>query len=493
VKRTDKRTNPGDTAVLYRDFWGPAAVKRQGLLASLPTGSAPKGNAVPIYETVRPSQENRWRLGPKTMEGGFEAWPSLEELFPTSFQGVNHNRGLEGGIIDTDRIALERRLRAYFDAADFRAAKKASEEIATARARYDPQKVWLKLKADGHFRKNAVKPLLTFPFDRRYIYYVASDKWLNEARAEFALNAGNNEWLITVPEPRKASETWPVFAAELVNLHVHERGSVVFPRQTRGNDLLSDSDANIPEATWRVLRQHFGLKGERRDEAACAFVGRLFRIAFAMLHAPSYQAEHRSALSADWAHLPIPKDRKLFDRLVFAGEHVTRLLDAARDAEDVMQAVLGADRLRALGPLTRSDKKQVRPDDLKITVTYWGGGKGRWKPRPFRTEELPAIDYGHAWGGQTGDLFLNEDAYFANVPELVWNYQLGGYPVLKKWLGYRQADRRDGNSLTDDERRWFRQIIQRIAALLALGPSLDVLYQDAAANAFTAEELQIAR
>jgi len=37
------------------------------------------------------------------------------------------------------------------------------------------------------------------------------------------------------------------------------------------------------------------------------------------------------------------------------------------------------------------------------------------------------------------------------------------------------------------------QIIQRIAALLALGPSLDTLYQDAAANAFSAEELQIAR
>lgn len=24
------------------------------------------------------------------------------------------------------------------------------------------------------------------------------------------------------------------------------------------------------------------------------------------------------------------------------------------------------------------------------------------------------------------------------------SYQLGAYPVLKKWLGYRQADRRDG-------------------------------------------------
>jgi hypothetical protein len=493
VKRASTQTKPGDTAVHYRDFWGPAAVKRQGLLDSLPTGTPPKGSVVPAYEIVKPSQENRWRLGPKNVEGGFEAWPSLEELFPISFQGVNHNRGLEGGIIDTDRKALERRLRVYFAADSFRAAKKASEEIATLRARYDPEKVWLKLKADGHFRKEAIVPLLTFPFDRRYIYYVASDKWLNEARPEFARNAANNEWLITVPEPRKASETWPVFGTDLVNLHVHERGSVVFPRETRGDDMLSDRDANLPEATWRVLRDHFGQKGERRDGSARSFVGKLFRVAFGVLHAPSYQAEHKSALAADWAHLPIPKDAKLFDHLATTGEQVARLLDAGRDAGDVIQAVVGAERVRALGPLKRVDGKQVRADDLKITATYWGGGKGRWKPRPFMAEELPAMEYADAWGERTGDLFLNDDAYFANVPELIWNYQLGGYPVLKKWLGYRQADRRDGKPLTDDERRWFREIIQRIAALLALGPSLDALYQDAAANAFTAEELRIVR
>jgi hypothetical protein len=44
-------------------------------------------------------------------------------------------------------------------------------------------------------------------------------------------------------------------------------------------------------------------------------------------------------LAADWAHLPIPKDVKLFDRLVAAGEQVTCLLDAARDASDVTRAL----------------------------------------------------------------------------------------------------------------------------------------------------------
>jgi hypothetical protein len=500
VKKTGARTKPGDTAVVYRDFWGPAAVKRQGLIASLPSGKPPKGSAVASYEPVKPSQENRWRLLPKTFEGGFEAWPGLDEIFPVAIQGVNHNRGIEGSVIDTDENALATRMKAYISAKTFETAASRFPQLAPlpddegkpAIAGYSPEDVWNDLHKIG-FDKAKVLGFLTFPLDQRFIYYETGTKLLNRPRPEFDTNRKDNEFLLTVPEPRKVSETRPIFSTTLANLHVHERGSVVFPRETRGEGLLADRDANIPEATWRVLRDHFGLKGDRRDDAARAFVGRLFRVAFAILHAPSYQAEHKSALSADWAHLPIPKDAGLFARLVTAGEQVTRLLDANRDAGDVVQAIVGPDRTRALGPLKRLGGKQVRPEDLKITVTYWGGGKGRWKPRPFTAEELPSTEYGEAWGERTGDLYLNDDAFFTDVPELVWTYQLGGYPVLKKWLGYRQADRRDGQPLTDDERRGFRQIIQRIAALLALGPTLDALYQEAAANAFTAEELQIAR
>jgi hypothetical protein len=52
---------------------------------------------------------------------------------------------------------------------------------------------------------------------------------------------------------------------------------------------------------------------------------------------------------------------------------------------------------------------------------------------------------------------------------------------------------RRNKPLTDDERKWFRQIVQRIAALLALGADLNALYQEAVTDAFTATELGIAR
>jgi hypothetical protein len=66
-------------------------------------------------------------------------------------------------------------------------------------------------------------------------------------------------------------------------------------------------------------------------------------------------------------------------------------------------------------------------------------------------------------------------------------------PVLKKWLGYRQADCRGGEPLTPDERSWFRSMLQRIAAILAIDPQLDDLYSAASEDAFAAAELGIER
>jgi hypothetical protein len=319
LKKKQASSGQQEPQVLYRDFWGMAADKRRLLLASLPTGS--KGSAAPKYEAIGPTKDNRWRLSPHALEAGYESWPALDELFPVTYQGVNHNRGLEGSVIDADRAELGQRIAGYLGAKTFDAARAVCSDLSTERARYDPEGVWRELKNDGYDEKKVVK-FLVFPFDQRWLYYETKHKWLNEARPEFGANLNENEFSVTVPEPRKVSEARPAFSTTLVNLHVHERGSVVVPRETRGDDLLTDRDANLGEPSWRVLREHFSLRGERRDKAARLFVGQLLRIVLAALHAPAYQSEHKSALAADWAHVPIPKDRKLFDEMAAAGGQV---------------------------------------------------------------------------------------------------------------------------------------------------------------------------
>jgi hypothetical protein len=204
----------------------------------------------------------------------------------------------------------------------------------------------------------------------------------------------------------------------------------------------------------------------------------------AVLHAPQYQRDHEDALAQDWAHLPVPRDWAAFGKLADAGNRLAVLLDPVQDAESVAAAILGLERLRKLGVPRREGGGPIPERDLVVTAGYYGAGKGDYRPRAFAEAEAALAQ----WGVGTGDLYINADICFGNVPQAVWEFDLGGYPVLKKWLGGRQGSRRDGRPLTLAEVAHFRSMIQRLAALLALHPELDSLYEAAAADSFAASE-----
>ena len=54
---------------------------------------------------------------------------------------------------------------------------------------------------------------------------------------------------------------------------------------------------------------------------------------------------------------------------------------------------------------------------------------------------------------------------------------IGGYQVIKKWLSYREKTLL-GRGLTPDEVRYVTEMARRIAALVALQPSLDDNYRN---------------
>jgi hypothetical protein len=41
--------------------------------------------------------------------------------------------------------------------------------------------------------------------------------------------------------------------------------------------------------------------------------------------------------------------------------------------------------------------------------------------------------------GNLGTVYINETQYFSNVPELAWNFYLGGYQPAQKWLKDRKG------------------------------------------------------
>jgi len=490
------RQEPGEcvSSVYYRDFWGRASAKRRALLDSLRMDSwdaerrAAAAQSPPgprPYEVLHPTKEARWMLCPRDENQGYEAWPSVDELFPTFFQGVNPNRGLEGSLVDTDRPALVERMRTYFSDLPNATVADRVPVLMTARARYTPSSIRDLLRRNTTYQEAKVVPYVVFPLDARWLYYETEAKLLNERRPEFWDNLTDNEFFITVPQPRRVSESRPMLARTLVDLHLHDRGSVCFPVWSRSGALISGR-ANLHDSALGSFARAWALRQDDEAETR-TLVRHLFRAALALMHAPCYQRDHEELLGLDWARLPLPRSRQDLHALVALGDQVATLLDPLADADSVVTDVLGDHTGRSLGVVRTENRGAVSQDDLAVTVSYYGAAAGRWIGRtPAEGEELRP-----EWGESTGDLFINPQVCFANIPAKIWAYELGGYPVLKKWLGYRHRDRRGGRPLTLAEAGHFRSMVQRIGAMLTLGSQLDDAYQQAAAGAWTAEELGV--
>src|SRR4051812_19595642 len=163
-RRARDKTQPL-AAVHFRDFWGLSSAKRRALLTALDLQSLSTAQRRQLaglpqgpreYETFAPAERNRWKLVPRSVTGGFEDWPSLDELFPVVFQGVNPNRGLEGSLIDTDPGALAQRMQDYYSTMKLTRLRELYPVLCEPRARYDPEETRTRLRKDSSFQREQI-------------------------------------------------------------------------------------------------------------------------------------------------------------------------------------------------------------------------------------------------------------------------------------------------------------------------------------------------
>ncbi len=150
--------------------------------------------------------------------------------------------------------------------------------------------------------------------------------------------------------------------------------------------------------------------------------------------------------------------------------------------------------LKSLAVISKVGGGALNPDagDLALTMGIgpWGERrdhharqKGKAITRDYTPEELTAIQEGAGalkptpeqafehLGATTCDIYLNEVAYWRNIPAKVWADHIGGYQVIKKWLSYRERDLL-GCPLSMEEVREVMNMARRLAALVLMGASL---------------------
>jgi len=141
---------------------------------------------------------------------------------------------------------------------------------------------------------------------------------------------------------------------------------------------------------------------------------------YAILHSPFYREKYKEFLKTDYPRIPYPVNANQFFQLADLGKKIREL------------------------HLLESDKTEKY-----ITQYPEDGDNNVIKP-----------NY------KDGKVYINETQYFANVPEIAWNFYIGGYQPAQKWLKDRK-----GRTL------YFEDILHYQKIIVALNRTAEIMIE----------------
>jgi len=498
VRKQHREDKP---VVRFRHFWG--VTKRQDLLASLTDKDCDAA-----YTKANPSKENRYSFRPENVSAEYTGWPKLPDLCkaPPS-NGLMEKRG--GALTDIDKEALEDRMKDYFNADlswnEYQAKQTA---LTKKRAGFDPILVRNKALTKELFDPTRLIRYLVRPFDVRWCYYTQVSPIWNRARPTLWEQCFHgNAFLVARPAGVATPEGVPMFFTRLLGDNDFQRGhSYYFPFLLASANKNSYQEKMFETATKAnlsaIIRAYLIDLGSTDPDAGAASL--IWMHALAVGYSPLYLAENADGIRRDWPRIPLPNSRKTLEASAKLGRRVAALLDTENDVDGVTGGTIDP-FLRTVAVLSRVGGGSLDPDAGDLAVTAgWGHagkggatmpGKGQIIQRPYEKSELEAIGKAAKTRGlsvkqvlallgpDTRDVYLNNKAYWRNIPTGVWEYYIGGYQVIKKWLSYREQ-KLLGRALRAEEAREVTKMAQRLAAIVFLQPALDRNYQEVKANVY---------
>jgi hypothetical protein len=409
------------------------------------------------YTAVAPCVEIGLPFKPRVMSAAYLTWSMLPSLFPVSFAGVKTSR--DDFLVDIDRDRLLARLQAYFDpAVSHTEIRQLNPGVMEDTARFKGEAVRDTLRKRGFLPKNIVRYCYR-PFDTRWLYWEPDTELLDRKREDYFPQVfDGNLWLEARQRQPQEKFDRGYFLKSLAD--------------NFGNGLSNFFPLNL-HSDGSSLLEPAGKQPNLSDTAAAYLTGiaadpeDLFYHALAILHAPAYRVGNAGALRQDWPRIPLPATKEALLASAALGRQVAALLDAETPVAGVTAGRI-SEELKAVAVFTRADGQPVNPDagDLELTAGWGHAGKGGvTMPGRGKVETV----------GDALDIYLNGLTCWRNVPVPVWEYTIGGYQVIKKWLSYREKPLL-GRGLAVAEVRYVTETARRIAALLALQSDLDANY-----------------
>ncbi len=155
----------------------------------------------------------------------------------------------------------------------------------------------------------------------------------------------------------------------------------------------------------------------------------IFYYIYAILYSNIYRDKYQEFLKSDFPRIPFTHDYKTFQGLAVLGEQLVELHLLKSKLLD--------------HPISR----------------YEGKGDDCVEKRDYHED--------------SSRLYINGSQYFDNITPDVWNYYIGGYQVLDKWLKDRV-----GRTLSLEDQLHFRQVITALTETIDIQKRIDKLYPE---------------
>ena len=498
-----KNSSQQGTKVLFRDDIDAAkAVERRSqLLESLNNQDFDS-----LYQVSNPEQSNRYSFRPSDVSSHYLAWPKLTDLscqdssLIIPLQGMDEDRA--NALIDCDQDILSLRMQKYFDkTTDWDEFLTLKTGLSRDSASFDAKTVRKKAHQLDSFKENNLKRYNFRPYDTRWCYItLAPNVWKRVRPDLYVQYTHKNLFLLSrskgvaQPEGIPFLFTQSLFARDCMRGHAVAFPMLIYPsakHEAKKQDKLFNVEsytnvktkANLSEKSRQYLNQ-LGINNleENIENASLIWLHSL-----AIGYSPLYLRENADGIRQDFPRIPLPNSQELLIKSAQLGQAIASLLDTENPVIGVTKKPTPA--LQKIALISCTDGGNLNPDkgDLIINVGWGHGGKngvtmpgkGKAIARQYTTAEMSVIspEMRKLLGTKTYDIYLNDRAYWQNIPARVWEYTIGGYQVIKKWLSYRE-EKLLGRGLTIAEVQEVSEMTRRITAIILLESDLDDNYQN---------------
>ena len=409
IKTGKKKPNDLGQAFHY-DLFGKRELKYTFLLENnlLTTPYLKVNNLAPNYFFTAKNFEEE-----KIYSKGF----SILDLFPLRSLGLLTKR--DNLSIDFDKQNLENKISYFLDE-----TKPINEVCKKFKLVIKDKDKWDANQTRNNVSKLDIKSQIRNcqyrPFDNRLIFYNPYFVARPNTKVLRHFKNDNSGLIICRQGQAVGGDEWNVVftCKNLTDQNIYRRGGgTIFPlylyHESNKQQALKQTSERTPNLNLTIVKliaEKLGvtfIKEKEGIENTFTPIDILDYI-YAILHSPTYREKYKEFLKIDFPRVPYPKDPETFWSLV------------------------------ALGGELRQIHLLESPVVKKFITSYPQDGNNN--------VGKPKYEEGKVW--------INDEQYFDLVPQVAWNFYIGGYQPAQKWLKDRK-----GRELSFEDIRHYQKII----------------------------------